>query len=109
MLGLLVIYFIGKKFFDLATEFERNKWGFALAGVASYYIGTFIGGIVITIFLELFLDKSIDEANDLGLALIALPFGLIASWALYVLLKKNWRQHPSSFNSDILDEDIAQL
>ena len=33
MLGLLLIYFIGKYFYDLAAEFEKNKWLYAILGV----------------------------------------------------------------------------
>ena len=108
MLGLLIIYFIGKKFFDLAREFDKNKWGFAIAGVGSYYVGTFIGGVIITICLDIFLDKSIEEMDEFGLALIALPFGLLASWGLFVLLKRNWKGQPIYHHSDILDEDLAE-
>ena len=47
MLGLILIYFIGKRFQDLAKTYDNHKWGFAIAGVATYYIGTFIAGILI--------------------------------------------------------------
>jgi len=42
MLGLLLIYFIGKYFYDLAILHEKSKWGWAVIGVVSYYAEGFI-------------------------------------------------------------------
>ena len=45
MLGFLLIYFIWKYYSELAVEHNKSKWGYALLGIATYYIGTFIGGL----------------------------------------------------------------
>ena len=37
MLGLLLIYWIGKKYYELATEHNRSPWGYAILGVFVYY------------------------------------------------------------------------
>lgn len=92
MLGLLLIYFIGKYYYDLAINHGKNKWAFALLGVATYYVGTFVGGLVIGIGIELWGETSVDDMSSLVLGLIALPFGLAACTGLYYILKMSWKE-----------------
>ena len=86
MLGLLLIYFIGKYFYDLAAEFEKNKWLYAILGVVMYYVGTFIGGLILGV-LDALMELGIDWDNNLLLGLLGLPFGIAASYLFYYLLK----------------------
>jgi hypothetical protein len=92
MLGLVLIYSIGKYYYNLAALHEKNKWLFAIIGVASYYAGTFISGIALGIVLLGF-ETSVDELNRVVLALIALPFGIGTTLLVYHLLKKNWQKN----------------
>lgn len=108
MLGLFLIYFIGKKFYDLAAKYNKHQWGFAIAGVASYYAGTFIAGILIAIYLELWGSTSIEDMNDLTLNFMALPFGVLACFGLYKLLERSWERKPTQSDSDILDEQLPK-
>jgi len=94
MLGLLLIYFIGKYFYTLADDHGKNKWVFALLGIATYYVGTFVGGLIVGIGIEFWGETSIDEMSSLALGLIALPFGLAACSGLYFILKMNWKETP---------------
>ena len=103
MLGLLLIYFIGKYFFDLAVKHEKSKWGFAILGVVTYYAGTFVAGVIIAVLMEQNKPGSIDEMNDLVLGIISLPFGVAASSALYFILKKNW-QKQEHFDVNVIEE-----
>lgn len=108
MLGLLLIYFIGRKFYDLAGVYDKSQWGYAVLGVLSYYFGTFIAGILLVIFSDLFGLASIEEINDFVLSLVALPFGLLACWGVYLLLEKNWTKEKVDDNPDILDFDFVK-
>lgn len=92
MLGILLIYFIGKYFYDLAEKHERSNWGFAILGVLSYYFGTFVAGIIITIGLDLWGTISVDDLSDLMLGLIALPFGIATTIVFYHVLKNSWEK-----------------
>ncbi len=105
MLGLLLLYFIGKSFYKLAEEHNKHKWGFTIIGVASYYVGTFVAGILIAIFYEFILLKNSDSINDFVLSLITIPFGLLACWGVRELLKKQWNSK-LSLSEDILDEEF---
>ena len=107
MIGLLLIYYIGKQFYELAGENNKSKWGFAILGIVSYYAGTFIAGIVMALIYEIGMSKSIDDINDVVLGLIALPFGVLACWGLYKVLKSQWsKQSTFSASEEILDANF---
>jgi MFS family permease len=91
MLGIFFLYFIGKYFYKLAEEFKKNKWLFAILGILVYYIGTFIGGVILGILDEL-IGIGFDWDNTLALGLIALPFGIGVAYLFYFILKKEWEK-----------------
>lgn len=106
MLGLILIYFIGKRFMNLAEARGKHRWGFAIAGVASYYVGTFIAGVGIIIYQEIaFADTYRGVgSSDIALSLISIPFGILACFGFYKILEKTWSKNPNEFNPDILDD-----
>lgn len=108
MLGLVFIYFIGRYYYQLAEKFNRNKWGYGVLGVATYYGGTFVAGAIAGI-LDYFLDWMwIDTMDERILGLAFLPFGIAATYFLYQILKKNWMANEASDKSldDILNSDL---
>jgi amino acid transporter len=90
MLGLVLVYFIGKKFHELANDYEKSPWPFAILGVATYYAGTFLFGLLLGITLEIFSPGTLEGMHDFVLGLIAIPFGLFSCWGLYYLLRRIW-------------------
>jgi branched-subunit amino acid ABC-type transport system permease component len=88
MLGLFLLYFIGKYFYKLAETYQSNKWLFAVLGVASYYAGTFVGGLILGV-LDVYLEFEINWENS-ATNFIFLPFGLLSAYLFYYLLKRNW-------------------
>lgn len=102
MLGLLLIYFLGKKFYELAHEFDRSRWGFAILGVVVYYLGTFLAGVV----LVLFGGSSLDNVPDIVISIISIPFGLLSAWILYRLLERSWLNAQETTNTDVLDQNL---
>lgn len=105
MIGLLLIYFIGKAFYELAFTYNKNKWLFAILGVVSYYIGTFVLGIALGVYVLISENNSILNTDDLVLNLLALPFGLLACWGFYVILRNNWKKQPVISSTDLLDDN----
>ena len=90
MLGLLLLYWIGKYYYQLAQKFDKSKWGFAILGVATYY-GVMIS--VMLIFLVICLLAGIEfdfEANETLMSLAAIPFGFEGVYFLYKFLEKKW-------------------
>ena len=64
MLGLILLFWIGKYFYKLAEKYNKSEWGFAILGIVVYYAGIFMSSIIIGILLELFSPGSIDEINE---------------------------------------------
>jgi FtsH-binding integral membrane protein len=107
MLGLLLVYFIGKYFYQLAFEHNRSKWGYAILGVVVYYSTTLLAGIVIAYAYFEFVDETIERGIEMLLSILTVPFGILGAYILYKKLEKNWSNSKhDSMNSDILDQGL---
>lgn len=104
MLGLVLLYFIWKYYSELAIQYEKNKWAYALLGIASYYAGTFVAGVVIVVVGLQVNSSFTDNTSDLMLGLMAFPFGLLVVWGVYKLLQRSWSNKHRS--GDPLDADL---
>ncbi|CAM4149018.1 MULTISPECIES: hypothetical protein [Flavobacterium] len=91
MLGILVIFFIGKYFYQLAEKYNQNKLLFAILGVVAYYVGGAIAGVVLAIF-SMIIEFEVDWDNTLLMGILGLPAGLLSCWLFYYLLEKNWKK-----------------
>lgn len=105
MLGIFLLYFIWKYYSELAVEFNKSKWGYGILGIAIYYLGTFVGGLIIGIVTVL-MGNDIDSVNDILMSLIAIPFGLLSTWGLYKILQYNWAKKMKESNYNSLDSDL---
>lgn len=103
MLGLLLIFYVGKAFFNLAKKHDRNQWVFAILGIVVYYGITFIFGIGVALFSELSGSGSMLGMPSLALQFIAIPVGLLGVWLFHYILRKNWEGNPKNQNPDLLD------
>jgi len=90
MLGLVLLYWIGKYYYKLAESFNKNKWGFAILGIAIYYIGIMVFGFIVGIIFELVSPGYLDTFNDKILGLLLLPFGILNCYLAYKYLEKTW-------------------
>lgn len=108
MLGLFLIYFLGKSFYTLAKEYGQKTWKYAILGVVSYYAGTFIAGIFLVILIELFYAGGIETFNEYLLNFIALPFGILSAFLMYKFLEKRLKGETPRKLSDstILDDEM---
>ena len=103
LLGLLIIYFIGKWFYKLAEKHQQNKWLYAILGVVVYYAMTILGGLVVFLIL---MTAGIDErfeAPNIIAGLSGIPIGLLSMWGFHVILRKNWEANPKNAQSELLD------
>ena len=103
MLGILLIYFIGKRFYDLSIEFNKNKWVYGILGVVGYYA---IGGLFVFIiaFLDIYVfDWGYDWESSYGINFISLPLGLLGVWGLYMLLENKWKKPVIVIKDEIND------
>lgn len=104
MLGLILLYWIGKYFYKLSEEYNKSKWGFAILGIVVYYIASILFGIIILLIIDAFSNEySEDPISDFLLGVIAMPFGLLACYLLYNHLKKTWeKEKPNTIK--LIDE-----
>ena len=63
MLGILLIYFIGKSFYTLAETHNRSRWTFAIIGIVTYYASLFLGAIILGLLTHVF-GYYMDFEND---------------------------------------------
>lgn len=103
MLGIILIYFVGRKFYQLAFDHDKSKWGFAIAGVAVYYAFTFISAFVIALLLEISSPGYITESNEMWLGMLGIPIGVLACWGFYKILENNWSKSRIEAQPDTLD------
>lgn len=101
MLGLLLVYLVGKRGYNLAEKYKRSAWGFAILAVVVYYAGSFLGGILIGV-VDAFFDTGLLDLPDIVIGIFAIPFGLAAWWGFLRLLEKSWSK-PSETSNDIDD------
>lgn len=96
MIGIILLYWIGKYFYKLAETFEKSKWGYAILGIITYYGSIVLIGIVIGILFEVISPGAIDGINETLLGILMLPFGILSCYLLYKFLEKKWeKQQPN--------------
>jgi len=104
MIGIFLIYFIGKYFYNLADEFDKNKWVFAILGVVTFYAAQVILGVILAISDLLFSTNLIEGSSDATLSFLGIPVGLLACTGLYFFLKKFWKK-----NTKMEDNKIEEI
>jgi hypothetical protein len=109
MLGIILIYYLGKQFYTLAQAHQRNKWGYAIAGILSYYASTIIGLIIIIVGIGSLFPDLIDPIPEYTYDLIGIPFGLFGTWLFYQYLKQKFVGNSSvnhNTHNDLLDDGL---
>ncbi|MCM8568558.1 hypothetical protein NE848_04160 [Gramella jeungdoensis] len=91
MLGLLLLYWIGKYYYQLAEKYNRNHWGFAILGIITYYFGVMLFGLIIGVIVEIIAPGYIENMNDIALNFIIMPFGILSTYSLYKLIENRWK------------------
>jgi hypothetical protein len=106
MLGIVLIIFIGNYFYKLAHEFNKNRWLFAILGIASYYAGTAIAGFTLGIITAMNGSDFVNTTPRFVLSIIFMPFGLLTCWGFYRILFNQWNKQSMINNNDSLDANL---
>lgn len=106
MLAIVFLYFIGRYFYELAHAHNKNKWGFAILGVATYFLGTMLFGFFVGLSHALWATTTFSDESGYLIEFVAMPFGFLACWGLYRLLKSRWTKGAASANNDVLDDQF---
>jgi len=100
MIGLLLMFFIAGAYSELAFEYNKSRWGYGILGVLMYYLGTFIGGLIIGIIGVILGANITDESSRIAFTLLCVPFGLLACWGCYKILGNYWENKIRIENKD---------
>ena len=103
MLGLLLIYFIGKYFYELAQDFYKHRWLYAILGIVVYYASGAVFGVILGVF-DLLLELNINWDETFGINLLSIPIGLLGCYGFYIILKKRWQK-----DLDISNKRLREL
>ena len=106
MLGVVIIYFLGRSVYRLAETYHKNTWGHAVGSVLFYYLGTFVAGIAIYLLADLN-GGNLENTSDMAINLMAVPFGLAFWYAYRAFFKHRWAQAPES-DMELLDGDFMR-
>ena len=107
LLGIILIFFVGKAFYELAGLHHKSRWGFAILGVATYYAGILLAGFLMAIVSELGIFSFNDYPETL-LSVMAFPFGILSCWGTYALLRKQWSKTRKLETNEILDAGLPE-
>ena len=109
MLGLLLIYWIGKSFYDLAKQYEKGPWPYAIIAIVCYYGLQFVvGGVAVLVMMNE--DPYLDESSltgNWGLNILGVIIGALGTWLFYRYLKNKWSTIPLTKHTEILDDDFT--
>lgn len=102
MLGLLLLYWIGKYYYKLAEAHAKNKWGYAILGIVMYYACAVASGFLMGIFIELIWPGAVESINEFLFGLMLLPFGIAGTYLLYYYFKRSWERQASQLGVEEL-------
>jgi len=87
MLSIFLIYWIGRKFYDLALLHHRSKWGWAIFGIVIYYVSQLIIGMLIGIVAPDLLNST---GGTFLINILGIGIGLGVWFIVFKLLEKSW-------------------
>lgn len=104
VLGLLVIYFFGKSYYDLAKLYGRNAWGYAILGSVIFLASEFLFGVLIGILIVL--ANLHTEVPSLVFSIASIAFAAFLTNQIEKAIRRNWeKQKPLNLtDSDLLDQ-----
>ena len=102
MLELILIYFVGRKFYELSDFYNRNKWLFAVLGGLCYFISVFVFGMILG-FVDAVYGIGMNWDNTVFLSLIGLPVGLLMCYIFYNILDRKWKKEDEINKEEIND------
>jgi hypothetical protein len=109
VLSFLLLYFIGKSFYNLKEQSKTGRWLYVFYGILSYIAGLLLSVFIIAIILELIESPILDDVPDRVWDLIGFPFGVLACWGLFKYLKKKNESGPTSFSdTEVLDGGLIE-
>ena len=102
MLGVVLIFVIGKYFYKLAEKYKQNKWLYAILGIVAYYASTAVFGVAL-FMVDMVFGLNIDWENTTGINLLGIPVGIASVYGIYYLLRRKWEKSVVVVRDEIQD------
>ena len=103
MLGLLLLYWVGKYFYKLAEEHDKSKWGFAILGIVSYYAEMVLFSFIAGIVMELVSPGFVDTMNEMLFGILMIPLGVLCCYIFYKALESSWKKADSNNSNELIN------
>lgn len=108
MLGIILIIFMARQFYNLAFDYNKSKWGWAILSIVIFYGIQFIVALILVFALGL--DDSQKYSRDYFIVLISsLMASIVGAFVLYRYLKQRWEKELETApagNTDLLDDNV---
>jgi hypothetical protein len=89
MLGIFLIYWVGKKYYDLATRHGRSAWGYCILAIAIYFGTQFIIGVILALSIPEVI-ANLDSSEEMALNLLSVPLSLGMWYLVFIFLRDKW-------------------
>lgn len=87
-LGYIFLFYVGFYFYRLAENHNKNKWVFAIIGVATYFLGT----ILYPLYLRIFNSEIIEDFDISSISLKSFLIGFLFVFLLFQILSFVWNR-----------------
>lgn len=108
LVDIIFIIIAGKYFMQLAEQYGKSKWGYAVLGIISYYGAAFLFALGYGFILGLFFPDQFDVLDGSMLILLAVAFGLVVCIILYQILRRKWKREAKMIPSKNVIDEIGQ-
>jgi cytochrome b561 len=107
MLGIFLIYWVGRKYYDLAIRHGRSAWGYCILAIVIYYGSQFFLGIILALSMPE-LMANLDSGEEMALNFIGIPISLGVWYSVLVYLRKKWEAIEESM-ADKYESEIEKI
>lgn len=101
-MALVVLYLIGKPFYNSAAQNDKNKWLFAQFGILVFFIGGALLSSLVTLLLMV-ANIARSPENETIIAYSTLFAGMFCHWTFKRFLVRHWNKKRDS-DDTILDD-----
>lgn len=111
MLGIILIIFMARQFYNLAADYNKNKWLWAILSIVIFYGVQFIASIIyILAFVRYEEEMQPWSSQYIINLLVSLLTSIAAAYFLYRYLKNKWELEedmPTNDNNlNLLDDKV---
>lgn len=111
MLGIILIIFMARQFYNLAHDYNKNKWLWAILSIIIFYGVQFIASIIyILAFVGIEAEMQPWSSQYIVNLLVSVLTSIAAAYFLYQFLKNKWEKEEDMPNDDnslnLLDDKV---